>query len=139
MFKKINLQLLISYFGLSPFLIILLDKFFLNYFEPNIVNDFSVIYSIIIFVFIGAINWNLKKKISSDLIFIGFLPSFLSIIIIILFLYSYEVFFYLISFFILQLIFDNFNYKEKKDRIIYYQLRIPLTLFIVLSLIFIQL
>ena len=62
MFKKINLQFLISYLGIFPFLIILLDKFFLQYFKSNIVNDFSVLYSIIIFVFIGAINWNLKKK-----------------------------------------------------------------------------
>ena len=139
MFKKINLQLLISYFGLLPFLIILLDRFLLNNFNPNIIKDFAVFYSLIIFVFIGAVNWNLKKNISYKLVLLGFIPSFISVFIIIIFLYSHEVFFYLIILFIIQLIIDNFNYKEKSERNIYFKLRIPLTLFIVLSLIFIQL
>ena len=139
MFKRINLQLLISYFGLLPFLIILLDRFLLNNFNPNIIKDFAVFYSLIIFVFIGAVNWNLKKNISYKLVLLGFIPSFISVFIIIIFLYSHEVFFYLIILFIIQLIIDNFNYKEKSERNIYFKLRIPLTLFIVLSLIFIQL
>ena len=139
MFKRINLQLLISYFGLLPFLIILLDRFLLNNFNPNIIKDFAVFYSLIIFVFIGAVNWNLKKNISYKLVLLGFIPSFISVFIIIIFLYSHEVFFYLIILFIIQLIIDNFNYKEKSERNIYFKLRIPLTLFIILSLIFIQL
>ena len=139
MFKKINLQLIISYFGLFPFLIILLDKFFFKFFDYNKVNNFSIFYSIIICVFIGAINWNLKRNISFILIFFGFIPSFVSVFIIIMFLYSYEVIWYVILLLIFQLIFDNFNYKEKNDRAIYYQLRVPLTLSIVLCLILIQL
>ena len=139
MFKRINLQLLISYFGVLPFLIILLDRFLLNNFNPNIIKDFAVFYSLIIFVFIGAVNWNLKKNISYKLVLLGFIPSFISVFIIIIFLYSHEVFFYLIILFIIQLIIDNFNYKEKTDRNIYFKLRIPLTSFIVISLIFIQL
>ena len=139
MSKRINLQLLISYFGVLPFLIILLDRFLLNNFNPNIIKDFAVFYSLIIFVFIGAVNWNLKKNISYKLVLLGFIPSFISVFIIIIFLYSHEVFFYLIILFIIQLIIDNFNYKEKSERNIYFKLRIPLTLFIVLSLIFIQL
>ncbi len=139
MFKKINLQLLISYFGLLPFLIILLDRFLLNNFNTNIIKDFVVFYSLIIFVFIGAVNWNLKKNISYKLVLLGFIPSLISVFIIIIFLYSHEVFFYLIILFIIQLIIDNFNYNEKSDRNIYFKLRIPLTSFIVLSLIFIQL
>ena len=139
MFKRINLQFLISYLGLFPFLIILLDKFFLKYFDTNILKDFSFFYSLIIFVFIGAINWNLKKNIAPVFVIVGFLPSFLSIFIIIFFIYSYEVIYYLMIFFIIQLIFDNFIYKDKKERIIYYQLRIPLTFLILLSLTFIRL
>ncbi len=139
MIKKINSQFLLSYLGLFPFLIVLLDKFFFKYFEYNIVNDFSIFYSIIIFVFIGAINWNLKKNISFLIVFIGFMPSLASVLIIIMFLYSNEVINYLIILFIIQLILDSFIYREKNDRIIFYKLRIPLTFTILLCLIFIQL
>ena len=139
MIKKINFQFLLSYLGLFPFLIILFDKFFFKFLDYNIVNDFSIFYSIIIFVFIGAVNWNLKKNISILIIFIGFMPSLASVLIIIMFLYSYEVINYLIILFIIQLIADNFIYRKKNDRIIFYQLRIPLTLTILLCLIFIQL
>ena len=138
MFKKINLQFLLSYLGLSPFLIILFDKFFFKILNFNIVNDFSILYSIIIFVFIGAINWNLKKNISILIVLVGFVPSLVSVLIILMFLYSYEVINYLIILFIIQLIFDNFIYIELNSRIIFYQLRIPLTFIVILYLILIQ-
>ena len=138
MFKKINLQFLLSYLGLFPFLVILFDKFFFKLLNFNIVNDFSIFYSIIIFVFIGAINWNLKKNISILTILIGFMPSLASVLIIVMFLYSYEVINYLIILFIIQLILDNFIYKEQNSRYVFYQLRIPLTFIIILYLILIQ-
>ena len=138
MFKKINLQFLLSYLGLFPFLVILFDKFFFKLLNFNIVNDFSIFYSIIIFVFIGAINWNLKKKISILTILIGFIPSLASVLIIIMFLYSYEVINYLIILFIIQLILDNFIYIEQNSRYVFYQLRIPLTFIVILYLILIQ-
>ena len=139
MFKKINLQFVLSYLGLLPFLLILLDYFFFKFLSFNIVKDFLIFYSIIIFVFIGAINWNLKKNISIITILIGFMPSFASLFIIIMFLNSHEIISYLIFLFIIQLIADSFIYREKDNRFVLYQLRIPLTLIIVLSLIFIQL
>ncbi len=138
MFKKINFQFLLSYLGLFPFLVILFDKFFFKLLDYNIVNDFSIFYSIIIFVFIGAINWNLKKNISILIVLLGFIPSLVSVLIILMFLYSYQVINYLIILFIIQLIFDNFIYIEQNSRIIFYQLRIPLTFFIILYLILIQ-
>ena len=138
MFKKINFQFLLSYLGLFPFLVILFDKFFFKLLYLNIVNDFSIFYSIIIFVFIGAINWNLKKNISILIVLLGFIPSLVSVLIILMFLYSYEVINYLIILFIIQLIFDNFIYIEQNSRIIFYQLRIPLTLIVILYLILIQ-
>ena len=138
MFKKINFQFLLSYLGLFPFLVILFDKFFFKLLDYNIVNDFSIFYSIIIFVFIGAINWNLKKNISILIVLVGFVPSLASVLIILMFLYSYEVINYLIILFIIQLIFDNFIYIELNSRIIFYQLRIPLTLIVILYLILIQ-
>ena len=139
MFKKINLQFVLSYFGLFPFLIILLDNFFFNILNINIVKDFLVFYSIIIFVFIGAINWDLKKNIPLIIVFIGFMPSLASVLIIVMFLYSYEVVNYLIILFIIQLILDNFIYRERNDRLIFYKLRIPLTFTILVCLMFIQL
>ena len=139
MFKKINLQFILSYLGLFPFLIILLNNFFFNILNINIVKDFSIFYSIIIFVFIGAINWNLKKNVPIIIVLIGFIPSFFSVLILIMFLNSYEVINYLIFLFIIQLIVDSFIYREKNYRFIFFQLRIPLTLTIIISLIFIQL
>ena len=139
MFKKINFQFVLSYLGLFPFLIIFLDKFFFKFFEFNIVKDFLIFYSIIIFVFIGAVNWNLKTNITLIIIFFGFMPSFASILIIIMFLNSYEVINYLIILFIIQLIGDGFIYKEKLNRFIFIKLRLPLTLIVLLSLIIIQL
>ena len=138
MFKKINLQFLLSYLGLFPFLIILFDKFFFKMLDFNIVNDFSIFYSIIIFVFIGAINWNLKKNISILIVLVGFVPSLASVLIILMFLYSYEVINYLIILFIIQLILDNFIYIEQNSRYVFYQLRIPLTFIVILYLILIQ-
>ena len=138
MFKKINFQFLLSYLGLFPFFVILFDKFFFKLLDYNIVNDFSIFYSIIIFVFIGAINWNLKKNISILIVILGFIPSLVSVLIILMFLYSYEVINYLIILFIIQLVFDNFIYTEQNSRIIFYQLRIPLTFIVILYLILIQ-
>jgi len=139
MLKKINFQFVLSYLGLFPFLVILFDFFFFKILDSNIVKDFSIFYSLIIFVFIGAVNWNLKKNISLIIVFIGFMPSFVSVLIIVMFLYSYEVINYLIILFIIQLILDNFIYREKNDRSIFYKLRIPLTITILICLTLIQL
>ena len=121
------------------FLAILLDFFFFKILDSDIVKDFSIFYSLIIFVFIGAVNWNLKKNISLIIVFIGFMPSFFSVLIIVMFLYSYEVINFLIILFIIQLILDNFIYREKNDRSIFYKLRIPLTMTILVCLMLIQL
>ena len=138
MLKKINFQFLLSYLGLFPFLVILFDKFFFKLLNYNIVNDFSIFYSIIIFVFIGAINWNLKKKISILTLLAGFMPSLASVLIILMFLYSYKVINSLIILFIIQLILDNFIYIEKNSRVVFYQIRMPLTFIVILHLTLIQ-
>ena len=139
MFKKINFQFVLSYLGLFPFLVILLDYFFFKILDSKIIKDFFIFYSLIIFVFIGAVNWNLKKNISFLIILIGFSPSLASVLIIIMFLNSYEVINYLILLFIIQLIADGFVYKEKDNRFVFLHLRIPLTLTILFCLLFIQL
>ena len=139
MFKNINLQFFISYLGLCPYLIIIIDKFLLHQIDINILKNFSVFYSIIILVFIGSINWNLKEQISKKLVFFGFFPSFFSVIIIIIHLYSFDVFVLLIAYFLLHLILDYFVvYKKEINKKAYYGVRLPLTVLIVFSLIIIQ-
>ena len=138
MFKKINLQFLISYLGYLPFLFVIIDKFLFNIFKPAILKDFIVLYSIIIFVFIGAINWNLRENIPTKLLVIGFLPSLCSIFIIILYLSSYDVYLIIIILLLIQLVIEKYFYKKKFERKIYYMVRTPLTFLILISLIIIQ-
>ena len=139
MTNRINLQILISYLGLLPFIIIILDKFFFNLFNPYILIDFCVLYSIIIFVFIGALNWDLGANISLIRVLIGFLPSLFSVFIVVLYLTSHDVFLLIITLFLSQLVLDNFVYKKKLEKRVYLILRIPLTFIIVIILILIQL
>ena len=134
MIKNINLQFLISYLGLVPFLIVIADKFFFNYLNISIVDDFIIIYSLIIFVFIGAINWDLKKRMPVKLVIIGFLPSLIAVILLCMHLMLYEVGLIIITFMILQFLIDNYFYKEAYEREVYFKLRFPLTICIVLSL-----
>ena len=138
MFKKLNLQFLISYLGYLPFLFVIIEKFLFNIFKPAILKDFIVLYSIIIFVFIGAINWNLRENIPTKLLVIGFLPSLCSIFIIILYLSSYDVYLIIIFFLLIQLVIEKYFYKKKFERKIYYMVRTPLTFLILISLIIIQ-
>ena len=134
MIKNINLQFLISYLGLVPFLIAIADKFFFHYINTNIVDDFIIIYSLIIFVFIGALNWDLKKRIPVKSVMIGFLPSLIAVILLFMHLMLYEVGLIIITFMILQFLIDNYFYKETSEREVYFKLRFPLTICIVLSL-----
>ncbi len=135
MYKNINLQFVISYFGLTPYFIIIIDKFFLHQIDINIAKDFIFFYSIIIFVFIGSINWNLKKQISKWRALYGFSPSFLSVSIIIFYLYNFKVYSFLIFCFLVQLILDYLTIFTKEiDRRVFYKVRLPLTILIVLSL-----
>ena len=139
MYKNINLQFLISYIGFLPYLIIIIDKFFLKQIDVKILESFSIYYSIIILVFIGAINWDIKEKVSKKMVLYGFLPSFFSVFIIIIYLYNFNVFYFLISYLLFQLLLDYFIvYKKKYHKNAYYFVRLPLTTLIVLSLIIIQ-
>ena len=134
MIKNINLQFLISYLGLVPFLVAIAEKFFFHYFNASIVDDFIIIYSLIIFVFIGAINWDLKKRMPVKLVIIGFFPSLIAVILLCMHLMLYDVGLILITFMVLQFLVDNYFYKESSERDVYFKLRLPLTICIVVSL-----
>ncbi len=138
MLKKFNFQYLLSYLGLFPFFFIIIDKYFFKQIKEEIVINFIIYYCIMIFVFIGSTNWNLEAKIKNHIIFYGFLPSLLSVIIITLNLYSFSYLVLILSLVCLmtaQLIIDYFLiYAYQENKIVFYRLRLPLTLIIMLSI-----
>jgi len=134
-----NLQYIISYFGLIPYIYLLIDKYLFLNIEEEILYNFILYYTLIISVFIGSINWNLQSKVPNHLIIYGFIPTVYSLILIILNLYSYNIkILFLLSiillisqlFFDFILIFANLNNKK-----VFYFLRLPLTILISLILI----
>ena len=134
-----NLQYIISYFGLIPYIYSLIDKYLFLNIEEEILYNFILYYTLIISVFIGSINWNLQSKVPNHLIIYGFIPTVYSLILIILNLYSYNIkILFLLSIILLisQLFFDFIlifaNLKNKK---VFYFLRLPLTILISLILI----
>ena len=134
-----NLQYIISYFGLIPYIYLLIDKYLFLNIEEEILYNFILYYTLIISVFIGSINWNLQTKVPNHLIIYGFMPTVYSLILIILNLYSYNIkILFLLSIILLisQLFFDFIlifaNLKNKK---VFYFLRLPLTILISLILI----
>ena len=143
MLQKLNLQYIFSYLGLIPYLIIIINKYFLFQINSELTTHFSISYTIIIIVFIGSINWNLDKKLDKIIVIYGLLPSLYSIFIIILNLINYDfkiIIVLLVIFLILQLLFDyKFIYSKKQNKTAYYFVRLPLTFFIsVFLLIFIS-
>ena len=134
-----NLQYIISYLGLIPYIYLLIDKYLFLNIEEEILYNFILYYTLIISVFIGSINWNLQSKVPNHLIIYGFIPTVYSLILIILNLYSYNIkILFLLSIILLisQLFFDFIlifaNLKNKK---VFYFLRLPLTILISLILI----
>ena len=142
MFPKLNLQYLISYLGLAPFIIIILNKYYFFQINYEVSQSFTIYYCIIILVFIGAINWNLHEKINNFLVIYGFIPSFFSLFIIILNLYNFKfdiLILIIILFFYLQLICDFFFlYSKQKNKYPLIFLRLPLTIMITISLLIIK-
>ena len=129
-----NLQYIISYFGLIPYIYLLIDKYLFLNIEEEILYNFILYYTLIISVFIGSINWNLQSKVPNHLIIYGFIPTVYSLILIILNLYSYNIkILFLLSIILLiaQLFFDFIlifaNLRNKK---VFYFLRLPLTILI---------
>ena len=109
MSHKLNLQYIISYLGLIPYFLILVNEYLLLQIEKEITSNFLIYYTLVISVFIGSTNWNLEKNISNHLVIYGFLPSIFAVIIIILNLYTFDIsklFLLLIFFLTFQLICD---------------------------------
>ena len=129
MFKKINIQFLISYLGLIPYAIVFLDKYYFLKIKEEILLNFITYYSLIIIVFVGSINWNLKNNPPIHIVVYGFLPSLFSVIIIILNLYNINILIILLL--LTQLFFDYIIiFSNELNKRAFYYLRLPLTILI---------
>jgi hypothetical protein len=118
--KNLDLRYIFSYLGTFPYLILLIDKTFFNQIQINIINDFYIYYSLIIFVFIGAMNWSINDDTPNFLIVYGFSPSIIAVVIIYLQLYSFDylnIIFFLITSIFSQLILDFYLiYSQSKQK-----------------------
>ena len=143
MSKKINFQFLISYLGLIPYVLTFLDKYYFLIVEEEDLLNFITYYSLIIIVFIGSINWNLKNNPPTHIVIYGFLPSLFAVIIIILSLLNINILiiFILITLLLLtQLFFDYIIlFANETNKIAFYFLRLPLTALITMFLFLISL
>ena len=143
MFKKINFQFLISYFGLIPYVLTFLDKYYFLIVEEKYLLSFITYYSLIIIVFIGSINWNLKNNPPTHIVIYGFLPSLFAVMIIILSLFNINILiiFILITLLLLtQLFFDYIIlFANEINKNAFYFLRLPLTVLIIIFLFIISL
>ena len=125
------IQCLISYLGLLPYFYLLIDLYFIEMLSPEIIHDIMLYNTLIIFTFIGAINWDFKKNSIIYTIY-GFIPSLIAFFIMVLNVLNYEKYFLfsaIIIFLLLQLFIDYLLYLNNKisSSVIYY-LRIPVTL-----------
>ena len=143
MLKKINIQFLISYFGLIPYAIIFLDKYYFLKIKEEILFNFVTYYSLIIIVFIGSINWNLKDNPPTHIVVYGFLPSLFSVLIIILNLYNFNtliIFIFITLLLFTQLFFDYIIlFSNEINKKAFFFLRLPLTILIIVFLLLILL
>ena len=143
MSKQINFQFLISYLGIIPYVLTFLDKYHFLIFEEEDLLNFITYYTLIIIVFIGSINWNLKNSPPIHIVIYGFLPSLFAVIIIILSLLNINVliiFILIILLLLTQLFFDYIIlFANEINKKAFYFLRLPLTALITIFLLLISL
>ena len=141
--KKINFQFLISYLGLIPYVLTFLDKYYFLLVEEEDLLNFVTYYSLIIIVFIGSINWNLKNNPPTHIVVYGFLPSLFAVIIIILSLLNINliiIFILIILLLLTQLFFDYIIlFANESNKQAFNYLRLPLTLLIIIFIFLISL
>ena len=138
--KNFNFQILISYFGIIPFIFIIIDINIFNIFITNLLKEFVFFYMLLIFTFIGAMRWNFEVKSNIYEVLFGFLASLGATFLIILYLFDYNINFILfivIMFVFIQLlgdyIFSRYNYHQN---LFFLRARFPITLIIIFSIIY---
>ena len=131
MTRYLNFKYILSYLGVVPLLIIIIDNLFINNITKIIELDFIIFYLLIIFVFIGASNWDLNKSVSNHLVIYGFLPSLFASFVIIFNLYLFNKLYIIILILLLiwlQLISDYFIIYRNLNYQNFIKLRLSLTL-----------
>ena len=131
---KFNFQVFISYLGIFPFFLVLIDVLIFNLFNKNVLKDFIFFYTLLIFVFIGAIRWDLVKILNIRQIIFGFLPSLFSTFLILFYLINHNtrlLFIMLIFLLNIQLFGDFLSYKSNRlEKFFFFQTRLPITVII---------
>ena len=125
-------QAVIAYLGLIPPLYAIIDLFFLEDIRVSMILDFMILYTLIIFTFVGAINWKITKDGSILMTIYGAIPSLLSFLIILAVLNGFEYILVsniLIIFLFTQLSLDYVIYLQNlRPGFFIYSIRLPVTL-----------
>jgi len=132
-----NIKYIVSYLGLVPFFFLIIDGYFLGMLDKNFITTISITMACIIFTFIGAYNWDFKKD---DILLetYGFIPSLLSMIILILNIFKFNpnnLILFLIVFLLMQLLIDFYRTLKLSFPMRYFlKLRLPVTGMLCVSL-----
>lgn len=132
--NNIKLQSYIAYIGLIPALTVIFDLHFIGTLNQEIIRNFMIYYTIIIFTFIGAMIWDINIKGSMLITLYGTIPSLISFVLIVMNLIGFNyitIIQILITSLLLQLFFDSFVYLKSNVaglRDFYYFVRFPVTL-----------
>ena len=132
--NNIKLQSYIAYIGLIPALTVIFDLHFIGTLNEEIIRNFMIYYTIIIFTFIGAMIWDININGSMLITLYGTIPSLISFVLIVMNLIGFNyitIVQILIASLLLQLFFDSFVYLKSNVaglRDFYYFVRFPVTL-----------
>ena len=132
--NNIKLQSYIAYIGIIPALTVIFDLHFIGTLNEEIIRDFMIYYTIIIFTFIGAMIWDININGSILITLYGTIPSLISFVLIVMNLIGFNyitIVQILIASLLLQLFFDSFVYLKSNVaglRDFYYFVRFPVTL-----------
>jgi len=132
-----NIKYIISYLGLVPFFLLAIDGYFLEILDKSFIINLSIMMACIIFTFIGAYNWDFNKD-NTFLEIYGFIPSLLSMIILLLSIFKFNqesLIALLIIFLVIQLIIDFYRTLKFNFPFEYFiKLRLPVTSGLCISL-----
>ena len=132
--NNIKLQSYIAYIGIIPALTVIFDLHFIGTLNEEIIRNFMIYYTIIIFTFIGAMLWDINLNGSILITLYGTIPSLISFVLIVMNLIGFNyitIIQILITSLLLQLFFDSFVYLKSNVaglRDFYYFVRFPVTL-----------
>lgn len=140
--NNIKLQSYIAYIGLIPALTVIFDLHFIGTLNEEIIRNFMIYYTIIIFTFIGAMIWDINVNGSMLITLYGTIPSLVSFVLIVMNLIGFNyitIVQILVASLLLQLFFDSFVYLKSNVaglRDFYYFVRFPVTLILSFLIIF---